>query len=85
MDSWPDYPDKVKISKGHVMLKRYASAKEMALMYMTQDQRGASAIEYGLIGGLIAAVLVGILQATGVNLQSIFNTINSAVDLAIEN
>ncbi|ETX03315.1 MAG: hypothetical protein ETSY1_00450 [Candidatus Entotheonella factor] len=66
------------------MLELYIAAKEMIRTYVAKDQRGATAIEYGLIAGLIAAVLVGILQATGTSLVGIFNTINTAIQGATQ-
>jgi len=64
------------------MFKYDTSAKEKVLHYLIADQRGATAIEYGLIAGLIAAVLVAILKATGTTLTNIFITIERAVRLA---
>jgi pilus assembly protein Flp/PilA len=39
------------------------------------DQSGVTAIEYGLIAGLIAVVIIGAVQLLGTNVQSKFNTI----------
>jgi len=47
-----------------------------------RDESGATAIEYGLIAGLIAVVIIGALTTVGTNLQDIFNTIGSAVSSA---
>jgi pilus assembly protein Flp/PilA len=69
-------------SKGIGMCKRYRSAKEKVCNYLVADQRGATALEYGLIAGLIAAVLFGTLQATGTTLRNIFVVIEEAVRLA---
>lgn len=38
-------------------------------------QRGATAIEYGLIIGLIAVVLVAVLILMGTNLNELFDTV----------
>jgi pilus assembly protein Flp/PilA len=64
------------------MLKLYVSVEAMVRRYLVKDQRGATAIEYGLIAGLIAAILVGILQATGGSLVAIFNKIYTAINTA---
>jgi pilus assembly protein Flp/PilA len=43
------------------------------------DESGATAIEYGLIAALIAAVLIGALTAIGTNLNGTFDTISQKV------
>jgi pilus assembly protein Flp/PilA len=43
------------------------------------DDSGATAIEYGLIAALIAAVLIGALTAIGTNLNGTFDTISQKV------
>ena len=48
-----------------------------AVMKFLKDERGASAVEYGLIVGLIAVAVAVVLQAVGVNLGNLFSTINS--------
>lgn len=44
------------------------------------DQKGATAIEYGLIAALIALACIIAFQALGLNLETIFNTINDALN-----
>jgi pilus assembly protein Flp/PilA len=44
-----------------------------------KDESGATAIEYGLIAALIAAVLIGALTAIGTNLNGTFTTISQKV------
>ena len=46
--------------------------------FLRQEQ-GANAIEYGLIVGLIAAVIITILTSTGTSLNSLFTTISGAI------
>lgn len=46
-------------------------------------QRGASAIEYALLGALIAVVIVGGVSATGVNLGSLYESVKDKVVAAI--
>jgi pilus assembly protein Flp/PilA len=41
------------------------------------DESGATAIEYGLIAGLIAVVIIGALSSLGTKLQTKFNAIAS--------
>lgn len=44
-----------------------------------KDESGATAIEYGLIAALIAAVLVGVIGGLGTQLQNKFTQINDAI------
>ena len=39
------------------------------------DERGATAIEYGLIAALIAVAAVTVMGTVGTNLSSTFNTV----------
>ena len=39
------------------------------------DQSGATAIEYGLIAGLIAVVIIGAVTTLGKNLTNVFNQV----------
>lgn len=43
------------------------------------NEEGASAVEYGLIVGLIAVVIVGVLITSGQSLLSLFTTIQTAL------
>ncbi|ATX68020.1 Flp family type IVb pilin [Roseinatronobacter bogoriensis] len=43
------------------------------------DESGATAIEYGLIAGLVSVVVVGALLALGPQLTSVFQTITGAL------
>jgi pilus assembly protein Flp/PilA len=44
------------------------------------DERGATAIEYGLIAALIAVFLIGALSALGTNMSSEFAQIGAAIN-----
>ena len=44
-----------------------------------KDEKGATAIEYGLIAGLIAVVIIAALTLLGGNLETAFNDLASAV------
>ena len=44
-----------------------------------RDESGATAIEYGLIAGLIAVVIITAVTTVGTNLTSKFNTIATAL------
>jgi pilus assembly protein Flp/PilA len=47
---------------------------------LIKDQRGATAIEYGLIAALIALACIIAFQTLGLNLETIFTTINDALN-----
>ncbi|QDG74494.1 Flp family type IVb pilin [Labrenzia sp. PHM005] len=44
-----------------------------------KDESGATAIEYGLIAGLLSVVIIGILTTMSGSLTGIFTTINTAL------
>jgi pilus assembly protein Flp/PilA len=44
---------------------------------LMQDERGATAIEYGLIAALIAVAAIAAFKLVGTNLSSIFNVVAS--------
>ncbi|MBO9420458.1 Flp family type IVb pilin [Labrenzia sp. R4_2] len=44
-----------------------------------KNESGATAIEYGLIAGLLSVAIIGILVSMGGSLTTIFNTINTAL------
>jgi len=45
------------------------------LTTLLNDERGATAIEYGLIAALIAVAAVTVMGTVGTNLSSTFNTV----------
>jgi pilus assembly protein Flp/PilA len=53
------------------------------LLRFLKDEEGATAIEYGLIAALIAAIIVGALVVLGQNVSSTFSNIATAVSNAI--
>lgn len=46
---------------------------------LLQDERGATAIEYGLLLALISMVMLGVLNSLGFSLASVFTTISAAM------
>ncbi|HEY1736745.1 MAG TPA: Flp family type IVb pilin [Methylovirgula sp.] len=42
-----------------------------------RDETGVTAMEYGLLAGLIAVVIIGSITAIGVNLGNKFNTVSN--------
>ena len=57
--------------------RRLKSMKK--LLEFLKDDRGASAVEYGLLVALIAAVIVGAVTLLGGNLKATFDYIASIV------
>lgn len=45
------------------------------LTKLNRDERGATAIEYGLIAALVAIVIIGGLQALSGGLNALFTTV----------
>jgi pilus assembly protein Flp/PilA len=44
---------------------------------MKQDARGATAVEYGIMVALIAAVIITVVRAVGGKTSNAFETVNS--------
>jgi len=44
-----------------------------------RDEDGATAIEYGLIAALVSVAAIGALTAMGENLNTMFETVSSAL------
>ena len=49
------------------------------------DEKGATALEYGVLGALIAAVIVFSVQGLGITVDSFFAGLGAGMDLAIGN
>ncbi len=49
------------------------------------DESGATAIEYGLIAGLMAALLIGVLTGFSDKLGELFSAINDKIGAATDN
>jgi pilus assembly protein Flp/PilA len=51
------------------------SVMKNLVVRFAKNESGATAIEYGLIAGLISVVLITVLTTLGTNLKGKFNTI----------
>jgi pilus assembly protein Flp/PilA len=49
---------------------------------LLNDESGATAIEYGLIAGLVSVAIIVALTALGDSLDAIFSQISDAIDSA---
>ena len=50
---------------------------------LRKDESGATAIEYGLIAGLISVVIIGVVITAGEELNRVFAYIGSTLDGAL--
>ncbi|GJL63026.1 Flp family type IVb pilin [Candidatus Nitrospira salsa] len=53
-----------------------------AIMRFVQDDEGATALEYGLLAALIAAVIIGAVTTLGEVVSNTFNNIASSMKAA---
>ncbi len=49
------------------------------LKALARDNKGATAIEYGMIAALIAAIIIGVITTIGTDLLAKFNTIADGI------
>ena len=61
------------------MLVRIARMQTACFHALRRGDRGATAVEYGLMVALIAAIIVGVVAALGGNINDAFTTVNTAV------
>jgi len=61
------------------MLRCYVCVVNYVTRPLYRDDRGATAVEYGLMVALIAAVIVVAVAALGDKLKTIFNGISTSV------
>ena len=50
-----------------------------AITQFIRDEEGATAVEYGLMAALIAAVIIGAVTTIGDNLTATFTTVGNAL------
>ncbi len=50
------------------------------LRMLLRDEEGATAIEYGLIAGLVSVVIIGALTLLGNNLSALFEQIATTLE-----
>lgn len=58
----------------------YAFSTVLAYLTTRRDEKGATAVEYGLLVALIAAILVGVIAAVGTDVLGGFNDVEDAVN-----
>lgn len=52
---------------------------------LRKDENGATAIEYGLIAGLVSVVIIGAVTLVGSQLEAVFNHIGTTLETALAN
>jgi pilus assembly protein Flp/PilA len=50
-----------------------------SLFNLVRDERGVTALEYGIIASILGLVLVGIFQGFGNTLSSLFNSVGTSI------
>jgi pilus assembly protein Flp/PilA len=63
----------------NALLTRIGVALHIKYAKLVEDDKGATAVEYGLIVGLIAIALIGALGLMSGALQGLFNDIKDAL------
>ena len=61
------------------MLNTYATLVSLVAFAqdrLKRDEKGATAVEYGLMVGLIAVVIIGIVATLGEQLEALFTTVS---------
>ena len=61
------------------MLNYFVALVSALTRRLDWGDRGATAVEYGLMVALIAAVIIGAVTAIGVNLNALFTTVAGAL------
>lgn len=69
--------DQRGITMNDKLIALYASA--MAFIKADRDEEGATAVEYGLLVALIAAVIVAIVATLGEQIQAGFTTVSEEI------
>jgi pilus assembly protein Flp/PilA len=62
----------------YIVLQNFIAARRQALVER-HGERGATAVEYGLMVALIAVVIIGVVTTLGTNLSSKFGQVGTAV------
>ncbi|WP_347554374.1 Flp family type IVb pilin [Robbsia sp. KACC 23696] len=61
------------------ILKQVTDKSVAQVKHFAQDETGATAIEYGLIAGLIAVVIIGGVTALGGKLSTLFTNLSGKI------
>jgi pilus assembly protein Flp/PilA len=61
------------------MLTYMTTWVQLKIDSLKDDRRGVTALEYGLIAGLIAVVIIGAVTTLGTKLSDLFGTVSTSV------
>jgi len=61
------------------MLNVFVSLQNYLSAALRRDDRGATAVEYGLLVALIAAIIVGIVATLGTQVSAAFAAVSAAL------
>jgi pilus assembly protein Flp/PilA len=61
------------------VLKAYVSVQTYLTGLLNREDKGATAVEYGLLVALIALVIIGVVTLLGTTLKGIFSQVNSSI------
>jgi len=61
------------------MLNYFVALVNTFALRLGRDDRGATAVEYGLIVALIAAIIVGVVGTLGGQVQAAFQAVSNAL------
>ena len=64
------------------MLQIASNFVSIFAQYISKDEKGATAIEYGLIAALVSVVMIVTLVLVGQNLNTVFDTIQTQLSTA---
>ena len=59
-------------------MKHITATRHFFLSFFS-EQKGVTAVEYGLIAALIAAVIIGGVSLRGTNIQAVFTTVANTI------
>lgn len=65
------------LSKGTPMLAYLLTVQNLLLGRLERDEKGATAVEYGLMVALIAVAIIAAVTLVGTNLSSMFSSVAS--------
>ena len=63
-------------------MTRALAALHVRALQIRNNDRGATAVEYGLLVGLIAVIIIGTVTTLGTQLNALFNTISTSLPAA---
>ncbi len=61
------------------MLERVDMRSKVGFLGLVDDRRAVTALEYGIIAGVLGLVLISIFTTFGTKLSSLFNTIGKSI------